>query len=255
LNPLLPEPLDPSCLSTRSGYSLAWTGQLAKPAASVMIWPMREVCFVCGRKASRRCIAGSVLEHGGPESEQRRICSECCGKGRGRTIDCPDTCPHYRAGARAALLKLAELGGDPDVEIRYGEVLHNLRLGLARVRRGRLKDLSDGEARQAFANVADTMRARSSGLIFDFTSTDLRVQLLGDELLSVATLHERGEKGMARTDAVDLMKCLKYLERQTAAAEKLGRGETFYLDLVVQSVAGEFLTRDGDGLVGVPAEP
>jgi hypothetical protein len=211
---------------------------------------MREVCIICGRKATRRCTAGSMLEHGGPESEQRMICSECCGKGRGRTIDCPDTCPHYRAGAQAALLKLAELGGDPDMELRHGEVLHNLRLGLVRLRRGRLRDLKDDEIRLAFVNTADTMRARSSGLIFDFKSTDPRIQMIGDALLSVATHHERGEKGMARTDAADLMNCLKYLERQAAAAEKLGRGDTFYLDLVVQSVANEFLTSDTDGLVG-----
>ena len=177
------------------------------------------------------------------------ICSQCCGKGRRRTIDCPDACPHFRAGARAALLKLAELGGGPDMELRFGDVLHNLRLGATRFRRNRLRDLKDGEARQAFANVADTMRTRSSGLIFDFRSADPRVQMLGDELLSVATLHERGEKQMARTDAADLMKCLKYLERQAAEAEKLERGDTAFLDLFAQSVAGEFLTRETEGLV------
>ncbi len=214
-----------------------------------MIWLMREVCFVCGRKASRRCIAESGLEHGGPESDQRRICSECCGKGRGRMIDCPDSCPHYRAGARAALLKLAELGEDPDMEIRNGEVLHNLRLSLARLRRSRLRDLTDSEARQAFANAADTMRVRSSGLIFDFKSTDPRVQMLGDELLSVAILHERGEKGMARTDAADLMKCLKYLERQAAAVEKLERGVALFLDMISQAVSREYLVREPDGVV------
>jgi hypothetical protein len=97
--------------------------------------------------------------------------------------------------------------------------------------------------------VADTMRTRSSGLIFDFRSPDPRIQMLADELLSLATLHERGEKGLSRTDASDLMKCLKYLERQVAAAEKLGRGDTMFLDLVAQSVASEFLTRDAGGLV------
>jgi len=76
------------------------------------------------------------------------------------------------------------------------------------------------------------------------------VQMLGDELLSLATLHERGEKGMARTDAADLMKCLKYLERQAAAVEKLGRGDKVFLDLVAQSVAGEFMMRDVDGRFG-----
>jgi hypothetical protein len=217
-----------------------------------MIWAMSEVCYVCGRKAGRLCLADSVLESGqsvADGSSPRRICSQCCGKGRRRTIDCPDSCPHFRAGARAALLKLAELGGGPDMELRYGEVLHNLRLGMTRFRRNRVRDLTDSEARQAFANVANTMRTRSSGLIFDFRSPDPRVQMLCDELLSVASLHERGEKGMAQTDAADLMKCLKYLERQVAAAEKLGRGDTLFFDLIAQSVSSEFLTREAEGLV------
>ena len=211
------------------------------------------MCFVCGRSANRQCLAGSVLGHipdyaGG--SGQRRICSQCCGKGRRRTIDCPDTCPHFRAGARAALLKLAELGGGPDTELRYGEVLHNLRLGVTRVRRDRLPDLRDSEARQAFANVADTMRTRSSGLVYDFRSPDPRVQMLGDELLSVATLHERGEKGMAKADAATLTRCLKYLEHQTAAAEKQGRGDVVFLDLIAQSISREFLRREPEELLG-----
>jgi len=213
---------------------------------------MSEVCYVCGRKANRQCLAGSVLGHGQTAADgsgRRRICSQCCGKGRRRTIDCPDTCPHFRTGARAALLRLAELGGVPDMELRYGEVLNNLRLSVTRFRRNRARDLKDSEARQAFANVADTMRTRSSGLIFDFRSPDPRVQMLGDELLSMAILHERGEKQMAKTDAADLMKCLKYLERQAAVAEKLGRGDAAFLDLVAQSVASEFLTREAEGLV------
>ena len=213
---------------------------------------MGEVCFVCGRKANRQCVAGSVLERGPTSvggSGERRICSQCCGKGRGRTIDCPDTCPHFRAGARAALLKLAELGGGPEMELRHGDVLHNLRLAVSRTRRSRLRDLKDSEARQAFANAADTMRTRSSGLIFDFRSPDPRVQMLGDELLSIATLHERGEKGMTKTDAATMMQCLKYLEKQTVAAEKQGRGDTMFLDLAAQSVAREFSTREPEGLV------
>ena len=133
--------------------------------------------------------------------------------------------------------------------MRHGEVLHNLRLGVTRIRRGRQPDLKDSEARRAFANVADTMRTRSSGLIYDFRSPDPRVQMLYDELVSLATLHERGEKGMAKTDTATLMQCLKYLEKQAASAETQARGATFYLDLIVQSVSREFLTREPDGLV------
>ncbi len=214
---------------------------------------MNEVCFVCGRKANRQCLAGSLLEHGGESAEspaKHRICSQCCGKGRRRTIDCPDTCPHFRAGARAALLRLAELGGGPDMELRHGDVLHNLRLAVTRFRRTRQPDLKDSETRQAFMNLADTMRTRSSGLIFDFRSPDPRVQMLYDELVSLASLHERGEKGMVKADAATLMQCLKYLEKQDAVAEKQERGATFYLDLIAQSVTGEYLTREAGGLVG-----
>jgi hypothetical protein len=203
---------------------------------------MSEVCVVCGRKANRQCPVGL-------RSGAKPVCSQCCGKGRRRTIDCPDTCPHFRAGARAALLKLAELSQDLDFEIRFGEVLHNLRLAVSRLRRTRLPGLKDCEARQAFANAGDTMRTRSSGLIFDFRSPDPRVQMLGDALLSVATLHERGEKQMAKADAADLMRCLKYLEKQAAAAERHGRGDTTFLDLIAQSVTIEFLIRDPEGLV------
>jgi hypothetical protein len=135
------------------------------------------------------------------------------------------------------------------MEIRHGDVLHNLRLAVSRLRRSRLPDLKDREVGQAFVNVADTMRTRSSGLIFDFRSPDPRVQMLGDALLSVATLHERGEKRMAKTDAADLVKCFKYLERQAAAAEKQGRGDVMFLDLVAQSVTREFLLSEPEGLV------
>jgi hypothetical protein len=219
---------------------------------------MSEVCFVCGRRASRQCIAdaGMTLAPGSGDdytasygSVSRPICSQCCGRGRRRTIDCPDACPHFRAGARAALFKLADLSRDPDFELRHGEVLHNLRLGVTLIRRKRLPELKDGEVRQAFANVADTMRTRSSGLIYDFRSPDPRVQMLYDELMSVATLHERGEKGMTKTDAATLMQCLKYLERQAATAEKQERGATFFLDLIAQCVSGEFATREQEGLV------
>ncbi|MCX6843899.1 MAG: hypothetical protein NTX53_16675 [candidate division WOR-3 bacterium] len=216
---------------------------------------MSEACFVCGRKANRQCPAGSTLEPDPgvvDESIQvlRPICSGCCGKGRRRTIDCPDSCTHMHAAAMSALLKLVDLSQDPDFELRHSEVLHNLRVGVSHIRRNRVPDLRDSEARQAFANVADTLRTRSSGLIYNFRSPDPRVQTLSDELVTVVTLHLRGGKGMVKVDAATLMQCLKYLERQAAAAEKEERGASYFLDLVVQSVASVFVTREPDGLVG-----
>jgi hypothetical protein len=216
-----------------SGYSAARAGQLADWVSYGYDWAMSEVCYICGRKANRQCLAGSVLVRGQTAvdgSDQRRICSQCCGKGRRRTIDCPDSCTHMRAAVMSALVKLVDLSQDPDFELRHNEVLHNLRVGVSRVRRNRVRELSDSEARQAFANVADTLRIRSSGLIYNFRSPDPRVQALSDELVTVVTLHLRGGKGMVKVDAATLMQCLKYLERQAAAAEKEKRGASYFLE-------------------------
>jgi hypothetical protein len=157
---------------------------------------------------------------------------------------------HMHSAVMSALVKLVDLSQDPDFELRHNEVLHNLRVGVSHIRRNRVRDLRDSEARQALANAADTMRTRSSGLVYNFRSPDPRVQALSDELVTVATLHERGEKGMVKVDAATMMQCLRYLERQAAAAEKEERGTSYFLDLVVQSVASVFVTREPDGMVG-----
>jgi hypothetical protein len=93
------------------------------------------------------------------------------------------------------------------------------------------------------------MRTRTSGLIYSYRSPDPRIQMVSDELLAVATAHERAKKGMARTDPAELMQCLKYLERQTAAAEKSDRGTTLFLDLIAQGTGHEFLLREPEGIV------
>lgn len=216
---------------------------------------MSDVCFVCGRRANRKCPASPVLALV-PEAMTdsgallRPICSQCCGKGRRRTIDCPSSCPHVLAAVETAFVKLLKLSQDPEMELRHGEVLHNLRVGLSRVRHDQLPDLRDHEAREAFANAADTMRVRSSGLIYEFRSPDPRVQMLSHELAVVAALHERGANGMVKTDGAALIQCLEYLRRQAAACERAGRGDAYFVELTVQCVGGIFLTRDSEGLVG-----
>jgi hypothetical protein len=198
-----------------------------------------ETCSVCGRRAQRLCQAIP-----GP------ICSQCCGRGRRRTIECPNECRYFRAGVEQSIRKLAELSGDPEFEWKWGEVLHNLRFALARVRNTRLRDLTDEEAGRAFANVADTMRTRSSGLVYDFKSPDPRIQMASDELLSVAGMHEKGEKGMLKADAAGLMACLRYLERQAKAAAGQDRGPAHFLDLAAQAVGSVFAAHRPDWQVG-----
>lgn len=200
---------------------------MRRPAA--IIQAMKAACPLCGRKAQRACPALS-----------QTICSQCCGKGRRRTINCPGECPHVVAGIRLALRRLAELSGDHETEIEHADVLHNLRLALVQLRFGRLKDLTDEEARQALASVADTMRTRSHGLVYDFRSPDPRIQMAVDGLTEIAGLHERGERGFSRISPTDLLACLRYLERQAREAIAQARGPHAWLDIIMQSVGTRF---------------
>jgi hypothetical protein len=173
-------------------------------------------------------------------NRNRPICSVCCGKGRRRTIDCPEDCTHFVAGARQAWDRLAVLSQDPEFEWKHAELLHNLRLAAVKLRAARMPDVADAEARQAFANAADTMRTRSSGLIYEHKSADMRIQLLSDALLLIAGYHEKGEKGFVRVDAIELASALRYLERQVKAMERLEKGAEAYLDLVCQAVGRSY---------------
>jgi hypothetical protein len=190
-----------------------------------MIGPMKETCARCGRKAQRLC----------PDLRSP-LCSQCCGRGRSRTIACPDQCPHYVAGVRTALRRLAELLHEPETEIEFADVLHNLRWALVQLRRTRLPDLTDTEAEQALADAADTMRTRASGLVYDFRSLDPHVQIPASALTDVATLHEKGERGLSRQTPGDLRRCLLYLSRQARQSRERCSGPTAWVELAAQSV-------------------
>ncbi len=187
-----------------------------------------ERCILCGRRGERACPALGVA-----------ICPLCCGRKRRRTVDCPDDCRFLADARRQAYERLFELGGNPGLERSLAEVLHNLRLALVRVRSGRVRDLSDDEARQALAGVSDTMRTRSRGLLYDFRTPDPRVQLAAEELAATAGLHERGDKGYAPARAGELALALSYLARQAERLIQEARGGPGFVDLCALATARE----------------
>lgn len=219
-------------------FSDGSTSQLALLPSELIIELMKEICTRWGRKAQRSCPA-----------QNNRICSQCCGRSRGRAIVCPDTCPHFVAGARTALRRLAELSSEPRVELDYSDLLHNLRLALVQLRRTRLANMTDGDAQSALNNVADTMRTRQSGLIYEFRSPDPRIQLLTDSLLDVAGRHERGEGGLNRYGVADIRRCLLHQVQQIKQLAERGNGSTGWLELISQTVGHKFTGNSGIWLV------
>lgn len=205
-------------------------------ARRVSIVVMREKCPLCGRsQAGRNC---PVL--------RQRICSLCCGRGRGRTIQCEAECRFFKMGQHRALLRFVSLVRDIAPEDDWYVVLHNIWLAMVRMRQGRVPELSDADCREAASNVADTLRTRSKGLIYEYRSQNPRVQLVADELTSVVFSHEAGRGGYRKVGTEELGRCLRYVVRQIEEAEKQSIS---FLDLAAQTVTGEYLADDRSLLV------
>ncbi|MEO0082328.1 MAG: hypothetical protein ABIL25_08575, partial [candidate division WOR-3 bacterium] len=117
------------------------------------------------------------------------------------------------------MVRLLTLAGDVTVERSWPDVVHNLRLALLRVKQTRVQDLTDRECGEAVGNVADTLRTRAKGLIYEYRSQNSRVQLVTDELAEVASCHEQGVRGFRRVALEDIAMCVRYLKRQLEQAE------------------------------------
>lgn len=189
-----------------------------------------DCCSWCGRRAERFCPAAGGV-----------VCSLCCGRKRRRTVDCPDDCRYLVQARRQAAVQLAALGGDAVVERTWPALVHNLRLALVLARKGRVDGLTDAEAHKALSGAADTFRARARGVIYDFKTPDFRVQLVVDELLRVAGLHERGEQGFQLCRADDIRSALSYLARLAERSVAAGRGPGHFLELCLLGTGRDFL--------------
>uniref|UniRef100_A0A7C4CBK8 Uncharacterized protein n=1 Tax=candidate division WOR-3 bacterium TaxID=2052148 RepID=A0A7C4CBK8_UNCW3 len=184
-----------------------------------------ERCAVCrSRKPARSCPAKAAA-----------ICAHCCGAGRRRTIDCPDDCRFFVTARRQALVRLAGIAGDLEFERQWFEVLNVLRQALLDFRRTDAATLDWLAA--GIANAAETARVRTSGLIYDFKSTDPRVQKVADALGQVAAGFGQGRSDRPRIEPVEMARCLRYVERQTRAAAERGMSAETYFDLLCQSVS------------------
>lgn len=144
------------------------------------------------------------------------------------------------------MVRLFSLAGDRTLELDFPDVLHNLRLALVRAQEGRAGRGSDDVCRQALDNVADTLRTKSRGLIYEYRSQDPRVQSAADELSMVCGSHEAGQKGFRKVGLEDIGRCVRYLKRQF---EEAGTRGASYLDLAAQVVAEEYRAAERKGLV------
>lgn len=187
---------------------------------------MQEICSSCNKRKPNRFCPGL----------DEAICSQCCGRNRHRKIECPDGCQFLMASRRLALQRLVRLSGDGEFEITWFEVLHNLRLTLVRVGEKTATKLTNDEASAALANLIESRRIRSKGVIYDFRSPNPNIQEAADSLrIMVGRYEKEGADQDGRYTPSELDECLRYLYRQAKTAEQKGVDLLGLLSLTVGS--------------------
>jgi hypothetical protein len=133
-------------------------------------------CVVCGqRKAKRPCPAKASL-----------ICAQCCGEKRILEIDCPETCEFLQTGRARESSQVRELhfrrNPVPQAKLErllaeFEQFLGGMEFLIAEERRSS-KGLKDQDVANALDLVLDTLRTEQKGIIYEHSSSDLRVESL-----------------------------------------------------------------------------
>lgn len=134
------------------------------------------------------------------------------------------------------------MSGDSALEIKFFSVLHDFRLTLLNFLEIHKGTISDREIVTAIDHAAETLKVRSRGLIFDFRSTNPRVQQATDRLFEIAEWYHNNGNGKEGSTIgfEELSASLRYLEKQILSATK--RGIDFW-NLVKEAVGMRLLAK------------
>lgn len=198
------------------------------PLLGNIFYKMAEICVRCGaRKPLRFCPA-----------LRTPICPKCCGRNRNKTISCFEECQYLLEARTQALKRLVNLAGDYEFEANFLDVIHNLRMAIVKTKEKTHSNLSEDEALQAIDNVLRAQRALSRGVIYEFRSPNINIQMIMEGLMLVSRWHQDGEKGLRRFGSGEITACLEYLQRQARVAKEKG---VKFLELWANSVGRKLL--------------
>ncbi len=157
-------------------------------------------------------------------------------------IDCPESCPYLEVGRAHEIgqqhlryLRSAE-AHERERYLRavssHESVLAHLQLIIGETRR-RVRDLTDADVLEALDLLLATLRTEESGLIYERTSSNLRVEGLRRRLAEVIGYHRRPEeahrKRLALKDAIDCLEVIRSFAAMHAASSPASRGFVDFL--------------------------
>lgn len=193
-------------------------------------------CPLCEqRKGKRFCPA-----------ERATICAQCCGEKRMVEIDCPESCEYLKTGrereSEQEYRRFLRTADEPArqryfrVLSRMEQVVVYLEILIAEERRT-VRELADRDVLQALDLLIATLRTEDSGVLYERTSENLRVEglrrALSEELHSLRYPQQQDRERLHLKDA---MECLELLRSMAASHVEPGAAPISYVDFLARNM-------------------
>lgn len=203
-------------------------------------------CILCEkRKAKRSCPA-----------KETQICPQCCGEKRVLEIECPESCEYLKAGREreAADYQKRLQSMDPTARQKHRQILFDYQNVIAHlefaISRQRIlsRDLSDKDVVQAVDSLLETYKTEDSGLLYERTEENLRIESLRRRLREIVESFRNpgGEEAKGIVDpkntrlqlgaAID---CLKFIRALAAAYLEDRNSGSGYVDFLARIIPRE----------------
>ncbi len=171
-----------------------------------------QFCWICQKPhAKRKCPANNGY-----------ICSLCCGSKRKREIRCPDDCQYLIEGKNRWIKKLQITQTQIDFWRNHFDVVHNIEFATLKVKRTQLSDLKNTEIQEAIENLIKTYETEERGIIYEYKSSNYRVQTIIDNIHHIINQHrhitstqdirsQSIEKRLRKVPLYEIITCLKFV--------------------------------------------
>lgn len=191
-------------------------------------------CILCHqRKGKRLCPAKGGL-----------ICAQCCGEKRILEIDCPESCQYLQVGraheARHESARHLATSDPRKQEVRarilehFEGVVGQLEYRIAQQRHV-IRDLKDTEVGEALDLVLASYRTEDKGILYEQSSSNLRVEAIRRELReSVESLRRPEDSRHPSLRLSDAIACLEFVRDLVGSHIEARESKSSYVDFLAR---------------------
>lgn len=147
----------------------------------------------------------------------------CCGRKRKKEIDCPDNC-QYLIDAKNQWIKKIQLSQSQiDFWRSHFDVINNINFTLLGLKRYKITNLQNSELKDAIENLIKTLETEERGIIYEYRSTNYRIQSIFDSIQDILNRHRHiaptqkpsepsTEPQLRKILLAEAIRCLKFVQ-------------------------------------------